>query len=289
VNAITIDIDATNYASSLSYTIATTINSIQKKTPISVISLFNTPAFSPSNPSGIEQLERRDPFVFIAPDQLISKGSMTPLRLQYRLYQEGKPIRLDVVADGDLTISTKLDASKNTLQVEQAGKFALYIRDPILIQGREVPIYEPLVLRSILITENFITYALSKRDDTETFLSVRAIYSPEFALETLANLSVKISIAEGPGLSNKVMRVFAESLMSDPCMKGKKKYTLWAKNGLCTTTSGDVCIYVHPSDPAAERLGCYDSQSEADDAADSNPKCTLLHGYANPFALAKEL
>jgi hypothetical protein len=291
MNAIIIDIDATDYASSLSYTIATTINSIENGTPIPVIGLFDTPAFSPSNPSGIEQLTRRDPFVLVGPAQWASKVGMAPLRLQYKLYQEGKPIRLDVVADGDMTLTINVDTAGKTLHAEQTGKFSLYIRDPIVVQGHEMPIDGPLVLRNIVVTENFITYALSKKDDAGIFLTVRAIYCPEFALEALGKLKVKVSIAEGPGLTDKVMKVFAESLMGNGCLDAinhEKKYMLWAKNGICSTTSGDICLNINPTDPDAENLGCYDSQSEADAAANASPKCYLLHGYTDPFSLAKE-
>lgn len=287
---IEIEFDATEYAASLSHLIAQTIGHIELQEPIAVASLFDTPAFSPSNPTAREQLARREPLVLTNPGTWASTASMVPLNLQYRLFQDGNPIRLDIVVKDDLVMHIEVDTSYKKVTAKLQSKLSLFIRDPIIVQGRVLPINETLILQKIVVTDNSITYQFNQISEPDSFVTIHAIYNPQFAHQKLGNKAFKISINGDQNISNLIARVFAESINEGPCNKKKgKKHVLWAKNGICSLTSGDICINENPRDKAAEKIGCYDSEDEAWAAGKNDERCRFLNEYADPFILAQRI
>jgi len=289
MDKIKIEINASSFSLEISEILSDIIQKIERKSPIKPLNLFATSVLYPKNPSGIDQLKKRDDFKHNG-NQWISKQGFIPLSLQYKFWQGGSPIRLDLKAKGDMVLMTDLSIRDSRLEVVISSDINIRIKDTIIVNGRSISINDILYLKEIKITDNSILYFFNKKNSLDTFVTIDAIYNPVFANEKLKEKFFTIEVESSNSLKEKVVNKFVESLANEKCggPAGSGDYTLWARIG----TTGDCHISGggcgQGGRPGYTAISCHETLDEANYAWATTPRCQNKK-YESPFDLAKKM
>ena len=192
MTTLILNVDAQPFAQILSSLRQQVMSDILSGQPIVFGDIFDTPALSVTNSSGREQVQSRSPISQEAPGLWKSEGSFIPMRLRYQLYQDNRPLRIDVSVLGDLILKLSVMNNASDLQVALESTVSASILDEITVSGVNMRIPDVLNLTGVYLEEGVVTYAFRRRGDMSDYIRLKAAWSPS----TVASFDEKAAIIE---------------------------------------------------------------------------------------------
>jgi len=193
VSTLRLNVNAEAFAAVLSSLQRNVVAKVAARESIPISDLFDSPALRVKNPTGQRQVQSRPELEPSNGDNWTSPGGFAPMRLRYELFQNNRPLRIDLAVKRDLELTVTKNQN-NGLSVTVLSEVSASILDPVVIGGVNTTISDVLFLKWILLSDGQVRYGFRRKDDATDYIEVVAAWSAA-ALAKFGKRSIEVEFS----------------------------------------------------------------------------------------------